>query len=106
MKTYVSKRTHNGRCRLSDAELSRVLSAHAGGQLTTLGCYDFRYGMGCMFQVALNEPEGSGVVLERRLRHRAGHKTVRSIIKAFDAQYEPTRTPGRLVKFLIRHGVA
>lgn len=108
MKTIVSntKGTHNGRCRLSDAELCRVMSAHSNKQLCTGGSFGFGGGQGCLLQVALNEAEGNSSTLAQRLAKRAGSKTVRGIIRAFDDQYDPSWTPSRLVKFLTRHGVA
>lgn len=108
MKAIVNsdKETHNGRCRLSKEELSRILSAHEAGQLAPMGSYQFAWNRGCLFQVALNEPESSVPVLYRRLASRAGTKTIRRIVRSFDDQYMASWTPSRLIKFLIKHGLA
>lgn len=106
MKTNASKVTRSGRCRLSEAELSRVMSAHAAGQLSSCGNFLFYGDKGCLLQVALNDAENHTLHLAHRLRSRAGQRTVRLLIRAFDEQYEASWTPNRLVKFLVDHGAA
>lgn len=106
MKTSASKGTYNGKCRLSEAELSRVMSAHAAGQLICCGNFRFHSNKGCLLQVALNEGDNITLSLVHRLRARAGSRTIKLLIRAFDEQYESSWTPSRLVKFLVNHGLA
>lgn len=90
---------NKGSKKFSNAQVSRILSAHENGQLCTGGGGNGLPASGCLFQVALNNADlGVGAITHLRRRAKDAE-----LVNQFDDNYQPSWSTKKFVNFLAKN---